>query len=74
MKTYAIYDKESEQNLAIEYLLYYEKADAYIIELADWLDEWKAPLMFQGLVKKGIYTVPAELLLKNVLGHGGVRQ
>ena len=74
MKTYARYDKESEQNLAIGHLLYYEKADAYIIELADWLDEWEAPLMFQGWVNKGFNTVPAELLLKNVLGHGGVRQ
>ena len=61
MKIYAIYDKESEQNLAIGYLFYYEKAEAYVIELAEWLDEWEAPLLFQGLVKKGIYTVPASL-------------
>ena len=63
MKIYAIYDKETAKNLALGYLFYYEKANEYIIELNDWLDEWEAPILFQGLVKKGIYTVPRDVSL-----------
>lgn len=63
MKIYAIYDKEVYQNLALGYLFYYEKANQYIIELNDCLDEWDSPILFQGLVKKGIYTVPKDISL-----------
>ena len=63
MKIYAIYDKETARNSALGYLFYYEKANEYIIELNDWLDEWEAPILFQGLVKKGIYTVPRDVSL-----------
>lgn len=61
MKIYAIYDKETSGNSALGYLFYYEKANEYIIELDDSLDEWEAPILFQGLVKKGIYTVPKDI-------------
>ncbi|MCR5667165.1 MAG: hypothetical protein K6G01_10070 [Eubacterium sp.] len=59
MKIYNIYDEEI--NLYIGTLLYYEKENSYIIELSQELDEWSAPLLFTGLVKKGIYTVPREI-------------
>ena len=63
MKSYAIYDKGLEWKKPIGYLLYYERAKAFIIELNEELDEWEAPLLFQGLVNKGIYTVPADISL-----------
>lgn len=63
MKIYAIYDKDTYRDLALGYLFYYEKANEYIIELNDCLDEWEAPVLFQGLVKKGIYTVPKDISL-----------
>lgn len=63
MKIYAIYDKEIYRNMALGYLFYYEKANEYIIELNDCLDEWEAPILFQGLVKKKIYTVPKDISL-----------
>ncbi len=63
MKIYAIHDKETQGDLALGYLFYYEKANAYMIELDDCLDEWDAPVLFQGLVKRGIYTVPKEIAL-----------
>lgn len=63
MKTYAIYDEILERTLPIGYLLYYEKSKSFIIELCSDIDEWEAPLLFQGLVKKGIYTIPREISL-----------
>lgn len=57
MKSYAIYDEELDRETPIGYLFYYEKAEKFIIELCKDLDEWSSPLLFQGLVKKGIYTI-----------------
>ena len=63
MKSYAIYDEQLEREEPIGYLFYYEKARSFIIELASDIDEWQAPLLFQGLVKKGIYTIPKDIAL-----------
>ena len=61
MKSYAIYDEELNRTSAIGYLFYYEKAESFIIELCKDLDEWDAPILFQGLVRKGIYTVSRDI-------------
>ena len=58
MKSYGIYDEELNRETPIGYLFYYEKAERFIIELCKDLDEWSAPLLFQGLVKKKMYTIP----------------
>ena len=58
MKSYAIHDDAGAGMPVIGYLFYYEKAEKFIIELSRDLDEWSAPLLFQGLVRKGIYTIP----------------
>lgn len=63
MKSYAIYDEQLDTIEAIGYLFYYEKAKNFIIELSSNIDEWQAPLLFQGLVQKGIYTIPREIAL-----------
>lgn len=63
MKSYAIYDEELDRGSAIGYLFYYEKAESFIIELCEDLDEWDAPLLFQGLVRKDIYTVSRDISL-----------
>ena len=63
MKSYAIYDEQMVRAEPIGYLFYYEKSKSFIIELSSELDEWQAPLLFQGLVKKGIYTIPKEIAL-----------
>ncbi|MCI5622941.1 hypothetical protein [Anaerostipes sp.] len=63
MKSYAIYDEGLDRESAIGYLFYYEKAKSFIIELCKDLDEWDAPLLFQGLVRKGIYTVSRDISL-----------
>lgn len=61
MKSYAIYDEDLNRILPIGYLFYYEKANSFIIELCEDLDEWDAPLLFQGLVKRGIFTISEEI-------------
>ncbi len=58
MKAYDIFDNDLKKSVGT--LLYYEKSRAFIVELEDWLDEWTAPLMFTGFVKRGIYTVARE--------------
>lgn len=63
MKSYAIYDEQLERVEPIGYLFYYEKAKSFIIELFSDIDEWQAPLLFQGLVKKNIYTIPKDIAL-----------
>ncbi|MBE5881351.1 MAG: hypothetical protein E7289_03410 [Lachnospiraceae bacterium] len=63
MKSYAIYDADLNRKDAIGYLFYYEKAESFIIELCEDLDEWDAPLLFQGLVRQEIYTVSKEISL-----------
>lgn len=60
MKSYAIYDADLNRTIPIGYLFYYEKAEEFVIELCEDLEEWDAPLLFQGLVRQGIYTVSKE--------------
>lgn len=61
MKSYAIYDEGLDRMQPIGYLFYYEKLESFIIELSADLDEWDAPLLFQGLVREKIYTVPRDI-------------
>ncbi|MBQ3546204.1 MAG: hypothetical protein IJA34_14660 [Lachnospiraceae bacterium] len=63
MKNYAIYDEDLRRSSPIGYLFYYEKSESFIIELCEDLDEWEAPLLFQRLVRKGIYTVSKDISL-----------
>ena len=55
MKIYEILDEELQASIGT--LLFYEKDDAFIIELQDDLTEWNAPLLFANYVKQGIFTV-----------------
>lgn len=50
MKSFEIYDEV--QNRSVGTLLYYEKGDSFVVEMDEGLDEWTAPLLFAGLVKK----------------------
>ena len=52
MRIYEILDSENEMSVGI--LQYYEKEQTYIIELQEYLDEWSAPLLFTSYVKKNI--------------------
>mgnify|MGYP002854232065 CR=1 FL=1 len=59
MKIFEIIDYENEMSVGV--LIYYDKKKDFIIELKDDLDEWTAPLLFTGLIKKRIYTVLRKL-------------
>ena len=58
MRIYEIIDEENNASVGI--LLYYEKEKTFICELKDGLDEWTAPFLFAGFVKRGIYTMPRD--------------
>ena len=59
MKAYEIADRDNRRPVGV--LLYYEKDKTFIVELKNGLNEWTAPLLFAGLVKRGIYTVPRDI-------------
>lgn len=61
MKSYAIYDEDLDRSTAIGYLFYYEKAESFIIEMCDDLDEWEAPLLFQKFIREKRYTISREV-------------
>lgn len=61
MKICAIYDDEIKPKVPIGYLFYYEKSNAFIIELNNRLDEWEVPLLFTAYVKKKQYTIPKNV-------------
>ena len=61
MKIYEILDRENE--LSIGTLIYYKKSRTCIIELQDYLDEWKTPLLMTSFVKRGIFTIPRDISL-----------
>ena len=61
MKSYAIYDEDLDRSTAIGYLFYYEKAESFIIEMCDDLDEWEAPLLFQKFIREKRYTISRDV-------------
>lgn len=61
MKSYAIHDYGLDRKAPVGYLFYYNRSNSFMIELCDDLSEWDAPLLFMGLIKKGIRTVPPDI-------------
>lgn len=59
MKIFELFDNDLDR--AVGTLLFYEKEKTFIVELMDDLDEWTAPLLFSGLVKRGIYTASRKM-------------
>ena len=54
--TFEIRDK-AEKGRILGYLLYYERSKRFFAEMLDGLDEWSAPFIFAGHVKRGIYSI-----------------
>ena len=59
MKIYEIWDQESR--FSVGTLLCYEKSKTFVIELADYLDEWSAPLILTAYVRRGVFTIPRDV-------------
>ena len=60
MRSFAIYDRDLDDKM-IGVLFYFERTDAFVIELVDSLDEWTCPVLFNGYVRRGLYTIPANI-------------
>ena len=63
MKICVIKD-ESNNNLEIGYLFYYENSDVFIIELSDKIQDIDVPLFFYPFFRRGIYTLNPEWSLR----------
>lgn len=59
MKIFAIRDEEQSMAIDLGYLIYYEKAKSFYIELPENADPWETPLLLSSFVKRGEYTVNA---------------
>ncbi|MDR0897318.1 MAG: DUF2442 domain-containing protein [Oscillospiraceae bacterium] len=57
MKAFAIKDEERSATEVFGYLLYYEKAKAFVIELPDDADPWGTPLLLSSFLKRGEHTI-----------------
>lgn len=57
MKIFAIRDELDPSNKNLAYLLYYEKAKKFYIELPENCDPWEMPLVISSFAKKGTLTV-----------------
>lgn len=54
MRAYAIRDASIDKNRDLAWLLYYEREDAFHIEICGDVDEWDAPLILSSFVKRGM--------------------
>ena len=66
MVIYEIRDEATDEKRLLGYLFYYEKSRRFFAELLSELDEWTAPFMFIGFVKKGMYSIDSEWSMKFV--------
>ncbi|MBQ8062943.1 MAG: helix-turn-helix domain-containing protein [Clostridia bacterium] len=57
MRVFAIRDGEAEVLKDLAYLIYYEKAKKFYIELPEDADEWETPLLLSSFAKRGERTV-----------------
>jgi len=59
MRIFAIKDEERSTSDVLGYLLYYEKAKAFYIELSEHADAWDVPLLLSSFQKRGQHTANA---------------
>lgn len=65
MKIFAIRVETDQQHKDLAYLVYYEKAKQFYIELPENADPWETPLLLSSLAKRG---KNSQLLLERPLG------
>lgn len=57
MKIFAIRDKNDSSNKDLAYLIYYQKAKKFYIELPEHCNPWKLPLLISSFADKGQYSI-----------------
>lgn len=60
MVIFEIRDGATNENRLMGYLFYYERSRRFYAELLKNLDEWTAPFVFAGFVKRGIYSIDSD--------------
>ena len=60
MIVFEICEKRNKNESILGYLFYYERSKRFFAEILNETDEWTAPFMFSGHVKKGIYSIDSE--------------
>ncbi len=65
MVVFEIHDKAA-QGLLLGYLFYYERSKRFFSEILGEMDEWSAPFIFSGHIKKGIYSIDSIWSMKFV--------
>ncbi len=66
MVIFEIRDEATDKERLLGYLFYYERSRRFFAELLSDLDEWTAPFIFTGFVKKGMYSIDSEWAMKFV--------
>ncbi|MCR5251880.1 MAG: helix-turn-helix domain-containing protein [Lachnospiraceae bacterium] len=66
MVIFEIKDGATNEGRLLGYLFYYERSRRFFAELLRSLDEWTAPFLFSGFVKRGIYSIDSEWSMKFV--------
>ena len=66
MVLFEIRDGATNENRLMGYLFYYERSRRFYAELLKDLDEWTAPFIFGGFVKRGIYSIDSEWTMRFV--------
>ncbi len=57
MRIFAIRDETMTPDIVLGYLIYYEQAKAFYIELPDEADPWETPLLLSSFVRRGQHSV-----------------
>ena len=57
MQIYKMIDNSFDKGRLLGYLFYYERSRRFFAELLSELDEWSAPFMFTGFVRRGCYSI-----------------
>lgn len=66
MAIFEIKDNGDNEKKLLGYLFYYERSRRFFTELLSSLDEWDAPFIFEGFVKRGQYSIDSEWSMKFV--------
>ena len=57
MKIFAVKDETMPREMILGYLIYYENAKAFYMELADGIDPWNAPPVLSSFAERGEYSI-----------------
>lgn len=59
MKIFAVRDEYDDSRKSLAYLIYYEKAKRFYIEIPEEADSWETPLLLESFVKRGERSINA---------------